>query len=744
MRVLLVDNHDSYTYNLFQLIAGVLGTEPVVVTNDDPRWAEIDPAAFDAAVVSPGPGRPQHARDLGRVPQVLADPRLPVLGVCLGHQAIAYFADEPVHSAPVPRHGHLSPIRHTGTGLFAGIPQGFTAVRYHSLAVPDPLQDPLTDLLTATAWAEDDVVMGLEHRSLPRWGVQFHPESVASEYGRGLIANFAALARDARSTSVRLSAEGRAAGSSGVAAMSETRRESAAGQVTEIPVGAPDTPIPVSEMGGSEAQMSETSVAGPQPQSGEVRFRTLSEAVDTERAFAHLFAASPYAFWLDSSRVGGTARFSFLGNADGPESEVLTYRVGEGTVSVAQDGDEHHEPGTIFEALRRRVAVRPHGTAADLPFDFVGGYVGFFGYELKADCGGQAAHQSAVADAVWMRCTRFIAVDHVEGRTYVVSVGDAAADDAWLDSVTRDLADLPPLPLLEAPSAASGSASAEIEWESRLERPREGYLTDVKECLGHLVAGESYEICLTNRVRLPAPADDLAFYRRLRRSRPAPYAALLRLGETSVFSASPERFLRIDAEGVADSRPIKGTAPRGADPAADQRLAEELRTGAKTRAENLMIVDLLRNDLGRVCEVGSVDVPAFMYTESYATVHQLVSTVRGRLRPDVAAVDAVRACFPGGSMTGAPKLRTMEIIDDLESSARGVYSGALGYVSFGGTTDLSIVIRTAVRSGTELEIGAGGAIVLDSDPEDEYAEMLLKAAVPAAGLRGAVGVHDRR
>ncbi|MBB6171731.1 para-aminobenzoate synthetase [Nocardiopsis mwathae] len=737
MRVLLVDNHDSYTYNLFQLIAGVLGREPVVVTNDDPCWDGIDLGGFDAAVVSPGPGRPQQARDLGRVPQVLADPELPVLGVCLGHQAIAHFTDEPVVSAPVPRHGHLSPIRHTGTGLFAGIPQGFTAVRYHSLAVPDPLQDPLTDVLTATAWAEDDVVMGLEHRSLPRWGVQFHPESVASEHGRELISNFAALARSARPAAVRLTPTRTGKREGRVEEVSETPGEGRAAQVTETRGGRSGASGHLPELGGCEAPLSETPAEPSRPQSGEVRFRALPEAVDTERAFAHLYAASRYAFWLDSSRVGGTARFSFLGDT-GPDGEVLTYRVGDGAVTVTRGGVEHREPGTVFDALRRRAAARPHHTAPGLPFDFVGGYVGYFGYELKADCGARAAHRSAVPDAIWLRCTRFVAVDHAEGRTYAVAVGDdPAADEAWLEAATRELTDLPPL---EEPAPVSAADAPDLQ--AALERRREGYLTDVKESLGHLVAGESYEICLTNRLRLPAPTDDLAYYRRLRRSRPAPYAALLRLGGITVLSASPERFLRVDADGVADSRPIKGTAPRGADPATDRRLADELRTGAKTRAENLMIVDLLRNDLGRVCEVGSVEVPAFMYTESHATVHQLVSTVRGRLRSDVPAVDAVRACFPGGSMTGAPKLRTMEIIDGLENSARGVYSGALGFVSFGGTADLSIVIRTAVRTGAGLEIGAGGAIVLDSVPEDEYAEMLLKAAVPAAGL-GAGGTGAR-
>lgn len=287
--------------------------------------------------------------------------------------------------------------------------------------------------------------------------------------------------------------------------------------------------------------------------------------------------------------------------------------------------------------------------------------------------------------------------------------------------------------LAALPALAEPESSGEPV-ELRQRRSPQRYREEIEACKRYLTAGHSYEICLTNKVVAEASPDPLELYRALRQVNPAPFAAYLRFGDLAVLSSSPERFLAVDREGWAETRPIKGTSRRGATPDEDASLASALCVDEKNRAENVTIVDLMRNDLGRVCEVGTVDVPELMQVETYETVHQLVSSVRGRLRGEVGAAECVRACFPPGSMTGAPKLRTMEIIDELEGEARGPYSGAIGFLGLGGGCDLSVAIRTIVVNAGAIAIGAGGAVVVDSNPEDEFEEVLLKARASIAAI----------
>ena len=704
MSTLLVDNYDSYTYNVFHLLAAVSGEEPIVVRNDMVSWRALSRWDFDAIVLSPGPGRPERWHDFGVCSDILRSSEIPVLGICLGHQGLGYVLNGIVATAPIAMHGRLSHVRHSDSGLFAGIPQDFSVVRYHSLAVTGELGPEGR----VTAWTEDGVVMGIEHRSRPLWGVQFHPESVATEHGRKLVENFFALAR----------AHERPGGGTRPAA----------------PAGRPTAPPP----------------RGPRAQSGgdgglRLHVRSLAGEPSTELLFERLFGTAEHAFWLDSADAPTRlAQCSYLGTSAGADRCVLEYDVEQGAVSVHRAGAGSVEDGSIFDVLGRELARQAIAAPAEPVGGLLGGFVGYVGYECKADCGSPNVHRSDVPDAVLMLANRVVAVDHVAGRTHLLALardGDADAE-RWLTAteavVSETLAAPPPGPPRDA--AAGDPAAGPVLFHSG--RGRDQYLADIARCQVALAAGESYEICLTDQISTSASPEPFSLYRLLRRTNPAPFGAYLKLGDLAVLSSSPERFLSVDRDRRVEARPIKGTAPRSADPARDGALRAELLDDEKTYAEHLMIVDLLRNDLGRVCMPDSVRVPELMVVEPYTTVHQLISTITGVLEPGRTAVQCVRACFPGGSMTGAPKLRTMGIIDDIEREARGVYSGALGYFGLDGRVDLSIVIRTIVLRSGATTIGAGGAIVMQSDPEQEFDELLLKARAPMAAIARAVTGSD--
>jgi para-aminobenzoate synthetase len=684
MRTLLIDNYDSYTFNLFHLLGEVNGSEPMVVRNDEVPWEELAALNVDNVVISPGPGRPEHPRDVGVSLAALEHATVPVLGVCLGHQALAHVAGGTVQHAPEVMHGRLSPIYHDGSALFAGLPQGFRAVRYHSLVV-----GAVPTALRVTAWTPDGVIMGLEHRRRPLFGVQFHPESVGTRHGRRMLENFRELtpARGPRHPSGR------------------GRKRPATGPV-----------------------------ARPTPVGARVHHHRLKCWCEPEAVFCALYAERDHAIWLDSARVGpGVARFSFIGAPEGPLGQVVRYDVETHRLIVDRASGREVCTTSALDHCRDELA-RLRTDASELPFDFTCGFAGYLGYELKAECGGQPGYDSPLPDAGLMLCDRLIAFDHRERRVDLLALADPAgtrAAEAWLATTAHRLDDIarePPPP--PAPPASPDMLRFELR-----EAPK-AYLANIAACLREIVEGETYEVCLTTELRSDAGLDAVAAYRALRAHNPAPFAALLRLGDVSVLSSSPERFLRVGRDRVVEARPMKGTAARVAEPFEDACRAAELRRDPKTRAENLMIADLVRNDLGRVCALGSVEVPGLMVVESHATVHQMVTVVSGRLRDGADAIDCVRAAFPAGSMTGAPKLRTLEIIDRIEGRPRGVYSGVLGFFGVNGAADLSVVIRTLVASPDGLTIGAGGAIVAASDPEAELEEMLLKARPLLASVGG--------
>jgi len=391
------------------------------------------------------------------------------------------------------------------------------------------------------------------------------------------------------------------------------------------------------------------------------------------------------------------------------------------------------QAGDPFAVLAAVMARYPLAALPSLP-PFQGGLAGSFGYGLRHHLERVPCHRRAptpqgeqdIPDMLLGAYDLVIALDHVAQRGWILSSGYPAPMPAERHARARArLASI--LDRFEAgPPDTQSSAGWAIA--ARPDLDGRDYKAMIRRTIDYIEAGDIYQANITQRfhARLHAGIDRLALYRALRHRNPATFAAFVEFDDVAILSSSPERFLKL-RNGQVETRPIKGTRPRGKSAADDAKLAAELSASEKDRAENLMIVDLLRNDLSRVCRIGSVKVPVLWGLESYATVHHLVSVVTGELLPDRNAVDLLRATFPGGSVTGAPKIRAMEVIAELEASPRGPYCGAIGYLGFDGSMDSNIVIRTYCIKGDNLTFQVGGGIVADSDPQGELEESLTKA-----------------
>ncbi|MDR2195447.1 MAG: aminodeoxychorismate synthase component I [Gallionellaceae bacterium] len=436
----------------------------------------------------------------------------------------------------------------------------------------------------------------------------------------------------------------------------------------------------------------------------------LNAAVTAYGAIADM----PWAMWLDS---GGMGRYDIL--CAQPVTTLLTCN---GRTEICADGARQYSDADPFDLIRAQL-----GAAAtpepDIPF--AGGALGYWGYDLARGAmalpqgAAQAMPDMAIGIYDWA-----IVIDHQARQSHLVSRQRNAGTARRLPDILQRLQGA-----CAAPAAVFRVTSPAV---SNLNRER--YAAAFARVQDYLRAGDCYQVNLAQRFSADVTGDASSAYLELRRLNPAPYSALLNIPQGQILCVSPERFLRV-RDGHVETRPIKGTRPRGSDAVQDEQLAEELRRHPKDRAENLMIVDLLRNDLSKNCATGSVRVSQLFDVESYSNVHHLVSTVEGRLAEGRDALHLLRDCFPGGSVTGAPKRRAMQIIDELEPDRRGVYCGAIGYAGFDGNMDSNIAIRTLARTQDKIHCWAGGGLVADSVMEAEYQETLDKAAGMLAWLR---------
>lgn len=445
---------------------------------------------------------------------------------------------------------------------------------------------------------------------------------------------------------------------------------------------------------------------------------------------ARLLSGRPHFLFLDSALPSALGRYSFLC------AEPFTWVTSRGT-GIWRDG-VRLPASDPFAVLADMVAAHPLSTLPHLP-PFQGGAGGLLGYELchhVERLPRPRVDEFEVPDLAFGLYDWVIAFDHHADQAWLISTGLPETDPdrrqcrarQRLDHVRRLLAKSTPevRPAPTAPLVPVASYPLEGFPGLTSSYRREDFLATIAQGIEYVHAGDCFQVNLAQRLLHPAHVAPLELYRRLRERNPAPFAGYLDTGEYAIASASPERFVQLTNRRIT-TRPIKGTRPRGASPQEDRLRAEELLGSTKDRAENVMIVDLLRNDLGRVSVYGSVRVEAVCRLESYRTVHHLVSEVSGTLRPGLGPIDLLRATFPGGSVTGAPKVRAMEIIAELEPVSRGAYCGGLGYVGFDGTMDTNILIRTFTIGKGWIQFPVGGGIVADSEPQGEYAETLHKA-----------------
>jgi len=670
--IFLLDNHDSFTYNLYQYF-GELGEDIIVKRQDACTLKDIEEIHPDLIVISPGPCTPDDA------PLSLAviehfKGRIPILGVCLGHQAIGQFFGGKVIRAKQPIHGKTTSIRHDQQGVFQNLVNPLEVTRYHSLIIE---RDTIPEELQITAETEHGEIMGIRHTELPIESIQFHPEAILTQSGHQLLTNALKNAK----------------------------------------------------MWQSHNSPSQWVI------------KPLSVSIPPYLLF-QAFKEDPAPFFLDSGNdYKELGAYSYMGSS--PFLEATAYPdhlelVWPNLSQRDQTPLQRSESLNFLNNSHRKYHV-PHS-----PFPFSGGAVGFLSYDLKNDI---ELLSKFAKDDLNLPLWRFawydgiVIYDHDRCEYWITACGideDGTCHSELAHARIQRLEQTLYSFVKEQLAVQEALDTSEAFPYSTINPSvtREQYLSDLQRVIDYIYAGDIYQANLTQRFSVDWEGDAWNLYSQLHRQNPAPFAAFLPYPDFQVLCSSPERFIRIQSDGQIETRPIKGTRPREESPSADQLQAVELQNSLKDRAELTMIIDLERNDLGRICRFGTVKVPDLIRLEKYPTVWHLVSTITGQLLPGLKPSDILRAVFPGGSITGAPKIRAMEIIEEMEPHTRGLYTGSIGYMGFDGAWDFNIVIRTILLKDGKAFIHVGGGIVADSKPEDEYNETLDKAKAQFRVLKG--------
>jgi len=454
-----------------------------------------------------------------------------------------------------------------------------------------------------------------------------------------------------------------------------------------------------------------------------------SDLLTAVSAFLSIAPRQKYAFLLESVEGGERfGRYSFLG---AEPRTVITARGQD--ITIREGSSTRTEQGSVIEVLRQHLRQHRPAQVPGLP-PFTSGAVGYFAYDMVRQferLPERARKDVDLPDCVFTFYDRLLAFDRLRHQIHIIAAADVRSESPRkaYDRAVTDIAAI-------EHKLARGIRGQHLHWSSG-DKPKsikvhtstshEEFVSSVRRAKKYIAAGDIFQVVLSQRLDFKAPAEPFQIYRALRTVNPSPYMFFLKLDDMHVVGASPEMLVRVTGRKL-DYRPIAGTHKRGADAAEDERLIEQLRNDEKERAEHVMLVDLGRNDLGRVSEYGSVKVRDLMYVEKYSHVMHLVSALEGQLRKELDALDALAACFPAGTLSGAPKVRAMEIIEELEPVRRGVYGGAVLYADHAGNLDSCIAIRTMVLHGNRAYVQAGAGIVADSDPEKEYQECMNKAS----------------